>query len=596
MCLAQKRDGTVAAWGDSSSGKTSVPTGLSNVMAIAAGGGPRGFNLAITTGNVPSSVHIQPHGRLEEMAEESDLVFKGQVLSTGPNTNAGIAFDGMRVNETKLKLISVLKGNSATNIVAFQHFATWFNGGWSGPGGPPPHYQLQVGQCYLIFAGSMDKPGVGYDPPPNVNHPPDEFREINGQDFSDAGVTPTLDARPLDGLTIKEAYWLEINLLLHDANPTNALYAINRLDSMSLAGRDDDRWIRSDVFKRADVLNALLPLLTSTNEQVASKAISCFATESASASRLEPFVDALVRIANSSPSALGRVGAIKALSGLDNDAVSNSLASLLRDPDENIRLSAVKLLPRFPPEFAEQSLRERGSDGSASVRLMVAEVIGEGKYARVLPTLAKLFSDSSGPIQLKEVLPTRPLQVYPQSNVGSVRSSAGRALVKFDADQVSDILKSNLNDPDFHVAFISKLAEKDATPWLPELVSILESRIKYVDEVSKSPGDDPRRNEAYSGWILPGAYDICWEDIRHYVRSLPNEKLSTSDTERYMDLLERTIQENPEMDGHEVNALYELYRTKGLEQRASGIRQKYPGHDSWFDDFDARHPELKTKS
>jgi hypothetical protein len=63
-----------------------------------------------------------------------------------------------------------------------------------------------------------------------------------------------------------------------------------------------------------------------------------------------------------------------------------------------------------------------------------------------------------------------------------------------------------------------------------------------------------------------------------------------------MDLLERTIQENPEMDGHEVNALYELYRTKGLEQRASGIRQKYPGHDSWFDDFDAHHPELKTKS
>ena len=131
-----------------------------------------------------------------------------------------------------------------------------------------------------------------------------------------------------------------------------------------------------------------------------------------------------------------------------------------------------------------------------------------------------------------------PLQTYPLSNAGNVRSSAGRALVKFDPDQVSDILKTNLSDPAFHVAFISKLAEKDATPWLPELVSILESRVKYVDEVSKSPADDPRRTEAYSGWLLPGAYDYCWEDIRHYLSSLPIEKLSISDTARYMDLLE----------------------------------------------------------
>ena len=284
------------------------------------------------------------------------------------------------------------------------------------------------------------------------------------------------------------------------------------------------------------------------------------------------------------------LGAIKALSGLNSDAVSNSLASLLRDTNENIRLNAVKLLPRFPPEFAEQALRERANDDSPIVRLWVAEVIGEGKYARLLPVLAKLFADSSDPIQTQDWLPAVPLQGAPFSNMGDVRSSAGRALLKFDADQVSDILKTNLNDPRFHVAFISKLAEKDATPWLPELVSLLESRIKHVDELSKLPEDDPRRTtEAYSSWLLPGAYDYCWEDIRHYLLSLPNEKLASSDTQRYLDLLERTLQENSEMDGHEINALYELCRAKGLEQRAAGIRQKYTSHESWFNDFDAHH-------
>jgi hypothetical protein len=594
--LALKRDGMVAAWGDNSSNQTAVPAGLSNVVAIAAGRGFSGVAMALTTGNVPSSVHIQPHGCLEEMAEVSDLVFKARVLSTGPKTKAGIEFGGMPVNETKLQVISVLKGNPTTNIVAFQHFTAPYRGGWSGPGGPPPYYQLQVGQCCLIFAGSMDKPGAFDDPAPNVNvkHPPDEFREIDGQGFSDAAVTPTLDARPLDGLTIKDAYWLELNLLLNNANTNNVFYAIDKLDYMSLAGGSDDEWRHSDVFKRPDVLSALLPLVTNTNEKVASRSLQCFAADSHPASQLRLFADALVRVANNSPSALTRVEAINVLSGMDGEAVSNSLASLLKCPDENVRVSAVGLLPRLPREFAEQALRERADDESASVRLEVAEAIGTGKFAGVLSTLTKLLADSSGPVFLKRLLPTAPLQIYPQSSVGDVRSSAGRALLKFDVDQVADILKTNLNDPTFHVAFISKLAEQDATPWLPELAGILESRLKYSDELSKSPANDPRRISDPTGSImLIGAYGICWEDIRHYLLRLPREKLPDSDTARYMDLLESTIQNNGETM-QEAWKLYELYRTQGLEQRAAGIRQKYASEAWWFDDFDAHHPELKA--
>ena len=38
LSLALKADGTVVAWGNNSEGEGSVPAGLSNVVAVAAGG------------------------------------------------------------------------------------------------------------------------------------------------------------------------------------------------------------------------------------------------------------------------------------------------------------------------------------------------------------------------------------------------------------------------------------------------------------------------------------------------------------------------------------------------------------------------------
>ncbi|MGH7950375.1 MAG: RCC1 domain-containing protein [Limisphaerales bacterium] len=45
-CLALKSDGTVVAWGDNTFGQTNVPTGLSNIVSVAAGG-IVGFNLVL---------------------------------------------------------------------------------------------------------------------------------------------------------------------------------------------------------------------------------------------------------------------------------------------------------------------------------------------------------------------------------------------------------------------------------------------------------------------------------------------------------------------------------------------------------------------
>jgi hypothetical protein len=88
---------------------------------------------------------------------------------------------------------------------------------------------------------------------------------------------------------------------------------------------------------------------------------------------------------------------------------------------------------------------------------------------------------------------------------------------------------------------------------------------------------------------VAGTYAKWWEDIRNYLLSLPKEKLSAGDAERYMDLLESTIQRAVVMDPHEVYAPYELYRTQGLEQRAFGIRWKYADDKWWFNEFDRQH-------
>src|SRR5207302_9527144 len=144
--------------------------------------------------------------------------------------------------------------------------------------------------------------------------------------------------------------------------------------------------------------------------------------------------------------------------------------------------------------FMEQALRERSEDESANVRSVVADVIGDGKFDRALPILAKLFADPVGRDPLIKPLTMEYLRAGLRwSNIGDVHTSAGLALVKFNPEQVAEILKTNMDDSGFHINFVSKLAELDAEPWLPELRSILAARLKYVDEMAKLPPLDPRR-------------------------------------------------------------------------------------------------------
>ena len=386
-CLALKSDKTVVAWGANHHGEASVPAGLSNVVAIAAGGP---FSLAITTGNIPSSVFVQS----EEMEREADLIFKGQALSSERITNSAFGLSFGEAFATRFRIISVLKGNAANDEIVFQHYGKGTKGpnSWGGPP-PPVSYMFETGQSYLVFAASMNKPDKYYSVLPGKTNQPYEFRQLASNPHRRGeGALRTLDARPVTGFSVKDTHWYELNLLLNDTNPTNELYAIQQMDLMSKRFGQDDEWLRTADFRREAVLNALLPIVTNANEQVALAAIGCFQVGSNSLDKISTYVDQLVQIANTASSALCRLAVITTLAGTRFEAVSNSLAQLLVNPVEDIRVQAVQLLPSYPGVFMEQALRERAEDESPNVRSVVADVIWWWKIWTASTYSGKTFS------------------------------------------------------------------------------------------------------------------------------------------------------------------------------------------------------------
>jgi hypothetical protein len=528
-----------------------------------------------------------PTGRLEEMTATSDLVFKGRVISSSPVTNASFPYWGNH-HATKFDMISVIKGNVETNVVVFHHI-TKGPDAWGG-GTPPSHFIFEAGQSYIIFAANADKPDWLYSPSSNNVAKPDEFRQPMKGEYA----MRTLNARPLENLTIKDAHWIELNQLLNDSNPTNQLYAIDLLDHMSLAGRRDDEWPRSDDFKREVVLKTVLPLITNSHDQVSVSAIGCFEVGGSHIelfgglgggkddwmpiirgcsdvkpeciASVAPYANALIAVANSASSSLRRVAAIAALSCTRFPSISNSLPHWLADSDADVRAQAVLLLPDFPGEYCDRALRERAADSSPTVRAAVADAIGNGKIEALLPTLGILFSNSptqtnSGP------MPHKGLQgdgYFAEIGSDDIHTSAGYALLKFDLNQVGAILKANLSDEGFGLRFIRKLAQNGVEPYIPLLAKELKTHTADSEKVAAANGF----HWSLSYW-LTGNDGWAWDTLFGYVSVQTREALADSQIAPMLDALQ--IADDP--GDARTRSLYGFFLDKGMINRAKELRR-----------------------
>ena len=529
---------------------------------------------------------VGPPDGLDKMASNADLVCKARVVSSAVVTNAAFqSLPGFETRASKLELISVLKGNPPSNSLEFLHYA-------SNPKGrgfmyEPQHYDLETGQCYLIFAVKTERE--------------DEFRQIRSSHTGkeDEGAMRTLDARPLEGLSIKDAHWQELELLLHSANPTNQLYAIHQLDAMSQGGGRE--WSHTKDFKREAVLLALSASVTNANEEVALAALNCFQTGPNNSAQIAPFADLLAQIAGNGATIPRRTAAIAAFAGTDFPVVSNSLPLWLRDASAEVRLQAVLLLPGFPGEFSERALRERATDPSPKVRAGVADAIGNGKIASLLPTLEQLLADPVGLTNPVAPLTTEELKAGGRvwgGNNSDVHTAAGYALLKFDVSQVGDILKANLNDDGFRPNYLCKLAEQDAGPWLTNLIEVLEARRIQVEQEVEASGVEPKADYLKARLALAGTYFNCWNIIYQYLHELPAADFADGKMNRCLDALENA----GDTGSREPTMLYELNRMKGLNQRAAKFRSehdnRFAGYDInlFYDRVDARYPTKKDIS
>lgn len=522
---------------------------------------------------------VGPPEGLDKMTTNADFVCKARVVATDVITNAWFReLPGFQARGTRLQIITIFKGNASTNMVLFQHYASNPKGGimmYS-----PQHYELEVGESYLIFATKTDRP--------------DEFRQLRSSHTGkeDEGVTRTLDDRTITGVSIKDTHWRELHLLLTNTAPSNSLYAIRQLDAMSKNCHGNRDWGHTDDFRRETVLNALQPLCTHANEQVALAALNCFQTPPECASQIAPYTETLVEIASHGSALRCRVAAIAAFSGTKFSIVSNSLPQWLNDPRDDVRAQAALLLPDFPAEFSERWLRERALDPSPKVRAVVADAIGNGGITNLLATLTTLFADPVGRDYPLPPLTIEGLEAGGRANIsGDVHTSAGFALLKFDLNQVGEILRTNLSDAGFRLQFLCKLSENDAKPWVKDMAEIMEMRrvknLKKAEANGAPPG---------TYMYLSGAYNRCWKIIYEHLKGLPYADFADGKSDRYLNLLEQagnTGSQEPVM-------IYELYKMKGLNRRAATFRSENEKAFAWasigqfFDKVDARYPKNGT--
>ena len=569
------------------------------------------FSIDPATGlpiRINASLAKQPQD-LVKKPDQADLVFKGLVISTQAETNAAFPEWG-KPFATKFEVISLLKGDVHTNTITFLHI-TGEPMAWGG-GTPPSHFSFEVGKLYIIFAVKAAKPDYLYSPSSNNIANSYEFRQPMQGEYA----FRALDGRALSSLSVKEAIWNELNRLLNSGIATNSLYAIQHLNRMSKSclaawGHDDD-------FKREAVLKAILPFVTNDDDGVAVSAMGCFQlggntgtfvidqggwmpilrgcseVQPECVAQVSPYAAALVDVANKSSSVSRRVAAIAAFSCTRFPIVSNSLPRWLGDANEQVRAQTVLLLPDFPGEFSEQLMRERATDPSPKVRSVVADAIGSGKLEHLLPTLVVLLAEPVGPTNPIPPLTLEELQSGAQlldENVGDVHASAGYALLKFDVDQVGEILKTNLHDVGFRPNYLCKLAENNARPWLTNLVEMYEARRDRIWKEVETSGTEPKTNYFQALMTLSGTYYRSWNIIYKYLHELPSSEFAGGNLDRCLDVLENA----GTTGSQEPTQIYELYRMKGLNKRATKFRSengKYSGYSlsGFFDKVDAQYP------
>lgn len=509
---------------------------------------------------------------LAAMSSKADLVCKAKVIAI---THSG------RNCEARLQLITVFKGEPGTNQIRFLHNGTNWARGLTFITYTPQYYDLQLRQSYLIFALKGTTGG--------------DYRQIRESHTSkmDNGVLSTLDDRPLKDVSIQEAHWLELNLLLTNSTPSDALYAIEQLNSMTgfcernytncPSHQAAYRWHKPPAhdWSWGSVAPVLIPQFRHTNDAIAIAAMK-LCKRGGCLNTTNDFAPLLVEQAGATRSVARRTTAMSMLRGRPATAFATLLPAWLTDASEEVRTAATFLLSSLPASEAMPLVRQQVQDAAANVRDAAAQVAIGTKMPEVLPVLAKDSSPTvraaaAGSIatgKFKELIPellalmndptgvTNKLGLNPNdagslmNYAGPVRTAAAYALLSFPVEQVEAALKANLNDDYFKPAFLARLSATNPVAWMTELGDVVERRLQPCNW-----GQGGRSDPVF----YSNPYWVCFSHLWIALSAQPNADILAGKFDRYFQALE-----NGGMSvAGELERIYAFYLGKGMLERAA---------------------------
>jgi len=415
---------------------------------------------------------VPPPLGLDKLTADSDLVFKGTAISTEPVKDDWFkqcaGFDAV---ETRFKIISVIKGQPPEGPLRFRHYEQLPS--QNGMMYEPLHYRFESNATFIVFARKGDSAGIFR-----------QFQPIH-TGLKEQGIVPCADDSPAAAGDIRQIVWHELTGMLKGSEATNVTHALHLLDAMSKGGNS---FSVTEDFARSNVIAAVRVLMLHPSPEIAQQAVEVVGCHNPymSDENQEHWLNAIsptqipglaamdTNFANigaqmcmsqlvaiiQSPDTKVAVGtralAIRALGRSQLPLPAGAVFRWCASPEAELRASATVLLSDFPGPAAKAQWEKLAADGAAKVRAATAIAIGYSRESDLISLLGKMLNDEDA----------------------SVRRAASSSLQSFPATNeiVADIMKANLDKPEFGPLFLNSLARENAAPYLDALAKVVQEQ------------------------------------------------------------------------------------------------------------------------
>ena len=504
---------------------------------------------SLALSKMASGYLVAPALTLDQLAEESDVIFKGEAIESKPVQDEWFKdIPGYAARETRFKIISQIKGEAQSGEVRFRHYDENADG-LGIMSYNPQFYHFEPGRTYIVFA---DKTATGAR-----QTKPDHATK------RDLGVLRCRDDRPVTAKTLTEIYWAELIALRDSPVADDVVYAIRQLDEMSESPGCEAFGEAKD-FSRIEVLSAVRGLITRPETEIAQAAIrligdgspylsddlapywlGTIGVETPGLAQFEPGIRnvggalawrELVAVANSNGAPETRALAIRAMGLVKAKQLHQKfMDAWLKATEIPVRAAAVLLLSDFarPCDYTTGQFAGFAADPAPEVRKCAAYAIGFMQNPDIVPVLSKLIKDEDK----------------------AVRRAAMESLRSFrpEIPAVAAALKQDLANPESQPLSLLALARGNPGAHLEELAKAIEGK---TDPTNWHGGEIP----AFTAWKL----------LFKHLRAQPAAEIRSGKWDRYLDALESVGQ----YSSSEPRDIYAFYLQRGMPERAAKYREK----------------------